>query len=55
MLVYKMQNFSQKREHRIILTNIFFKSYCLFESFKVTKEPVLKSLQSKYFSSYSMK
>ena len=45
MLVSEMHHFNTERVHGIILSNIFFKNYCLFQSPKSSKEPALKVLK----------
>ena len=45
MLISEMCNFNMKREHGIILSNILFQNYCLFESPRTTKEPAVKVLK----------
>ena len=45
MLISEMCNFNMKREHGIILSNILFQNYCLFESPRTTEEPAVKVLK----------
>ena len=45
MLISEMYNFNMKREHGIILSNILFQNYCLFESPRTTEEPAVKVLK----------
>ena len=45
MLVSEMHEFNKSRKHGMILSNIFFKNYCLLESPKATQEPALKVLK----------
>ena len=45
MLVSEMYTFNKSRKHGMILSNIFFKNYCLLESPKATQEPTLKVLK----------